>query len=100
MTVCVPLQCSCNSTVILASALSVLTTALLATVIFVLVQVAVCKCRPKFSSGGAETGTSEGGGEGQFVDFPCSKENSIKIAVGLSLLYVCSKLAGKGYPWF
>ena len=31
-----------------------------------LVQIAVCKCHPKFTPGGAETGTSAGeGGEGQ-----------------------------------
>ena len=30
-----------------------------------LVQIAVCKCRPKFTPGGAETGTSAGEGEGQ-----------------------------------
>ena len=42
-------------------------TALLATVIFVLVQIAVCKCHPKFTPGGAETGTSAGG-EGQVYE--------------------------------
>jgi hypothetical protein len=66
-TVRVPPQCSrssSTSTVILASALSVLTTALLASVIFVLVQIAVCKYHPKFKPGRAETGTSAGG-EGQ-----------------------------------
>ena len=30
-----------------------------------LVQIAVCKCYPKFTPGGAETGTSAGEGEGQ-----------------------------------
>jgi hypothetical protein len=60
-TVYVAPQCSCSSSVILASALSVLTTALLASVTFVLVQVAVCKCHPKFTPGGAETGASTGG---------------------------------------
>ena len=30
-----------------------------------LVLIAVCKCHPKFTSGGAETGTSAGEGEGQ-----------------------------------
>jgi hypothetical protein len=62
-TVRVPPQCSFSSstsTVILASALSVLTTAILATVIFVLVQIALCKYHPKFKPGRAETGTSAG----------------------------------------
>ena len=30
-----------------------------------LVLIAVCKCHPKFTPGGAETGTSAGEGEGQ-----------------------------------
>ena len=30
-----------------------------------LVQIAVCKCHPKFTPGGAETGKSAGEGEGQ-----------------------------------
>ena len=30
-----------------------------------LVQIAVCKCHPKFTPGVAETGTSAGEGEGQ-----------------------------------
>jgi hypothetical protein len=66
-TVHVPPECSCSSstsTVILASALSVITTALLTTVIFVLVQIAFCNCHPKIISRGAETGSSAGG-EGQ-----------------------------------
>ena len=58
-------QCPCtSSTLVLTSAVPVVVTALLATVIFVLVQIAVCKCHPKFTPGGAETGTSAGG-EGQ-----------------------------------
>ena len=40
-------QCSLTST-ILASIITTIITALLATVIFVLVQIAVCKCHPKF----------------------------------------------------
>ena len=50
--------------VILASVITAIITALLATVIFVLVQIAVCKYHPKFTPGRAETGTSAGG-EGQ-----------------------------------
>jgi hypothetical protein len=53
-------SCSCTSTA-LASAITAI---LLATIILVLVQIAVCKCHPKFTPGGAETGTSAGG-EGQ-----------------------------------
>ena len=33
-----------------------------------LVLIAVCKCHPKFTPGGAETGTSAGEGEGQEMD--------------------------------
>ena len=55
---------SCSSSTALASVISAIATALLATVIFVLVQIAVCKCQPKFTPGGAEMGTSAGG-EGQ-----------------------------------
>ena len=58
------LQCPSNSDTIYAIAVSVVATALLATFIFVLVQIVVCKCHPKFTPGGAETGTSAGG-EGQ-----------------------------------
>ena len=54
-----------STSVVLASVITAIITALLATVIFVLVQIAVCKCHPKFTPGGAETGTSAGEGEGQ-----------------------------------
>ena len=57
---------SCSTPVILAFVIIAIITALLATVIFVLVLIAVCKCHPKFTPGGAETGTSAAGeGEGQ-----------------------------------
>ena len=52
---------SCSTSTALASVITAIVTALLATVI---VQIAVCKCHPKFTPGGAETGTSAGG-EGQ-----------------------------------
>ena len=55
---------SCYTSTALASVITAIATALLATVIFVLVMIAVCKCHPKFTPGGAETGTSAGG-EGQ-----------------------------------
>jgi hypothetical protein len=55
---------SVSTSTVLASVITAIATALLATVIFVLVQIAVCKCHPKFTPGGAETGTSAGG-EGQ-----------------------------------
>ena len=58
-------SCSTRAPVVLASVITAIITALLATVIFVLVQIAVCKCHPKFTPGGAETGTSAGEGEGQ-----------------------------------
>ena len=57
-------RAGCPSDVVTLVLTSVAVTALLATVIFVLVQIAVCKCHPKFTPGGAETGTSAGG-EGQ-----------------------------------
>ena len=56
---------SCSTSVALASVITAIITALLATVIFVLEQIAVCMCHPKFTPGGAETGTSAGEGEGQ-----------------------------------
>ena len=55
---------SCSTSTALASVITAIATALLATVISVLVMIAVCKCHPKFTPGGAETGTSAGG-EGQ-----------------------------------
>ena len=55
---------SCFTSTALASVITAIATALLATVISVLVMIAVCKCHPKFTPGGAETGTSAGG-EGQ-----------------------------------
>ena len=52
---------SCSTSTALASVITAIATALLATVIFVLV-IAVCKCHPKFTPGRAETSA---GGEGQ-----------------------------------
>ena len=57
----------CSTSNILTPVISAIITALLATVIFVLVQIAVCKCHPKFTPGGAETGTTVGG-EGQVYE--------------------------------
>ena len=51
---------SSSVSIVLASVITAIATALLATVIFVLVQIAVCKCHPKFTPGGAETRTSTG----------------------------------------
>jgi hypothetical protein len=56
--------CPSSTSTALASVITAIATALLATVIFVLILIAVCKCHPKFTPGGAETGTSAGG-EGQ-----------------------------------
>ena len=65
-----PSQCEvCSTSTALASVIRAIAMALLATVIFVLVQIAVCKCHPKFTPGGAETGTSAGG-EGQEYEVP------------------------------
>jgi hypothetical protein len=55
---------SCSSSTALASVITAIATALLATVIFVLVQIAVCKCHPNFTPGGAGAGTSAGGEDG------------------------------------
>jgi hypothetical protein len=55
---------SCSTSTALATVITAIATALLATVIFVLVQIAVCKYHPKFTPGGAETGISAGGGGG------------------------------------
>ena len=55
---------SCTTSTALASVITAIATALLATVISVLATIAVCKCHPKFTPGGAETATSAGG-EGQ-----------------------------------
>ena len=53
---------SCSTSTALASVITAIATALiLATVISVLVMIAVCKCHPKFTPGGAETGASAGG---------------------------------------
>ena len=57
-----PPSCS-SASAILASVISVIVTVLLATVIFVLVQIAVCKCHPKFTPGGAESVVPAGGEE-------------------------------------
>ena len=60
-----PLSCggSCSlATTILASAISIFITALLATVIFVTVQIVASKFYPyKFTPGGAESAASAGG---------------------------------------
>ena len=53
---------SCSSTpAILSAVIAVIITALLATVIFVVVQIVICKCHPKFRLGETETGASAGG---------------------------------------
>ena len=59
---------SCSTSNILTSVISVIITALLATVIFVLVQIAVCKCHPKFTPGGAASAGGEGQAEYEQVD--------------------------------
>ena len=58
-----PLSDVCEYSILLA-VIAVIVTVLLATVIFVVVQVVICKCHPKFRPGGTETGASAGG-EGQ-----------------------------------
>ena len=52
---------SCSTSTVLASVITVIATALLATVISVLVMITVFKCHQKFTPGGAERATSVGG---------------------------------------
>ena len=73
--------CAFSSTsVVLASVITAIVTALLATVIFVLVQIAVCKCHPKFTPGGAETGTSAGEGEEQEYEQMDTGEGGVAVS--------------------
>ena len=44
-----------------------------------LVQIAVCKCHPKFTPGGAETGTSVGG-EGQVYERVDGGEGAVAVS--------------------
>ena len=44
-----------------------------------LVQIAVCKCHPKFTTGGAETGTSVGG-EGQVYEQVDGGEGGVAVS--------------------
>lgn len=58
-------QCLYSSTnIVLACAVSVIVTALIATAIFIVVQITICKCHPNFRPGGTEIGIPAGG-EGQ-----------------------------------
>ena len=72
---------SCSSSNTLASVITAIVTALLATVIFVLMQIAVCKCAcsPKFRPGGAKTGTSAGG-EGQVYEKMDGGEGGVAVS--------------------
>ena len=45
-----------------------------------LVQIAVCKCHPKFTSGGAEIGTSIGEGEGQEYEEMDTGEGGVAVS--------------------
>ena len=71
-----PTQCevcsSSSTSVALASVISVIATALLATVIFVLVQIALCKCHPKFTPGGGPKTGDEEVDEGDEEGLPMS----------------------------
>ena len=55
-------SCSDTRSAVLASVITAIATALLAIVVFVLVQIAVCKCRPKSTTG------APAGGEGQVYE--------------------------------
>ena len=56
---------SCSASTVQASVITAIVTALLATVVFLMVQIAVCKFHPKLRSGGV--GVSAGG-EGQVYE--------------------------------
>ena len=71
---------SSSTSVVLASVITAIITALLATVIFVLVLIAVCKCHPKFTPGGAETGTAVGEGEGQEYERMNTGEGGVAVS--------------------
>ena len=45
-----------------------------------LVLIAVCKCHPKFTPGGAETGTSAGEGEGQEYEQMDTGEGGVAVS--------------------
>ena len=45
-----------------------------------LVLIAVCKCYPKFTPGGAETGTSAGEGEGQEYEQMDTGEGGVAVS--------------------
>ena len=61
--------------ILLVIVITAIMTALLATVIFVLVLIAVCKCWPKFTPGGAETtGNSTGEREADYEDISARNE--------------------------
>ena len=45
-----------------------------------LVLIAVCKCHPKFTPGGAETGTSAGEGEGKEYEQMDTGEGSVAVS--------------------
>ena len=74
---------SCSTSTALASVITAIATAPLATVIFVLVQIAVRKCHPKFTPGGAETwNLSRRGGAGVRGGAWGSPETEIASVVG------------------
>ncbi len=70
---------SCSTSTVLASVITALTTALLATVIFVLVQIALCKYHPKFKTVTAELATPAGG-EGQAVYEQVDGEGGVAVS--------------------
>ena len=72
---------SCSTSTIKASVIiiAVIVTALLATVVFVMVQIAICKFHLKFRSGGA--GTSAGG-EGQVYEEVGGDEGGVAVVGG------------------
>ena len=70
---------SCFISVVIACVITAITTALLATFIFVLVQSAVRKRHPKLTSGGAETGASAGEWEGQEYELMDTGEGGVAV---------------------
>ena len=85
---CITTQCqcqqsemypSCSASTIQASLITVIVTALLATVVFVVIQIALCKFHPKLRSGKA--GVSAGG-EGQVYEEVGGDEGGVAVLGG------------------
>ena len=70
---------SCSASTIQASVITAIVIALLATVVFVMVQIAICKFHPKYRSG--EVGVLAGG-EGQVYEEVGGDERGVAVLGG------------------